>query len=440
MSELHHWYDRAAVSGQITQPPFAELAQRGRRRAHRVRAARAAMVAGFAALAVAPLLIAPEENPPGTPAAAPPSTRAWEWYEIHVSFLDPDHGAASYAGDACGEGWVAVTQDGGATWTELRELPMFRDQDRGTDAGDEPACIWPLVIPTAPNTLLMVGPPPPSVLPDWPSFISHDAGQTWREYQPQVRTADSVPDGVVPFWPCDEQVCKEAGLGWYDPLTGDWMVLRNNPPPGADLGVTVGFDGSIWAYGSGNDGELPVAVSHDQGRTWLDRSPSDVDVEWLSDAVLTPYDGDTAYLHPADLSEEPEPPVPFDLLRTTDGGESWHQVPGAQRFEDVVGVWTDRDGGLVVVDLDTYLSGYQYRSQDGGETFSRTELPVSLPLSLPGVLWGQPSNRSAAASADFYISEDGITWHPVEVPHYPGRYGDPTAFPSPSFPFPTASG
>src|SRR5690606_4301930 len=198
-----------------------------RRRAHRVRAARAAMVTGFAALAVAPLLIAPGENPPGTP-AAPPPTPEWEWYEIQVSFLDPDHGVASYAGDACGEGWFSVTRDGGETWTELRELP---DVDPGGGTGSAAGCVQPVVILIAPDTLLIPGPPPPSVLPERPSFISHDAGRTWREYQPRVRTADSVPDGVVPSWPCDEEVCKEAGLGWHDPLTGDWMVLRNNPPP-----------------------------------------------------------------------------------------------------------------------------------------------------------------------------------------------------------------
>src|SRR5690606_5055437 len=272
-----------------------------------------------------------------------------------------------------------------------------------------------------------------------PSFISHDAGRTWREYQPRVRTADSVPDGVVPSWPCDEEVCKEAGLGWHDPLTGDWMVLRNNPPPAAYAGLAVGFDGSLWAYGPDEGGELRVALSRDRGRTWLDRSPDPqttpaADAGWLGHAVLTAYDGDTAYLHRAGDTGEPDP---FDLFRTTDGGESWQRVPAALRFADVVGVWTNREGGLVVVDMNGHLDNYQYLSTDGGETYTRVHLPVSLVVEVRGGMYGRPGRVPEPDTADFYVSEDGITWRPVEVPHYPDRYPDPSAFPSPSFPSPS---
>lgn len=382
----------------------------GARRRRRVQLAGAAV---FAALVAAPLLTLPGGNEPGPPGASSPAPeRTWDWHEIIVSFFDLDHGVAQYEGDACGEGWFSVTQDGGTTWSELHEHPLTPYRVSGEDTGDEPACNWPAVIPIAPDTLVIPAPVEPSQPADQPSYISHDAGRTWQEYQPQVRTAESVPEGAIPRWPCDEEECMEAGLGWYDSRTGDWMDLRNNPPGVAYDGLTVARDGSIWVYGPGADGDLNLAVSLDRGRSWLDRSP-DGDVDWLPYTLLTVYDGDTAYLYPSYTAETD----PFDLYRTTDGGETWHQMPAAQQFEGVVWVWTTRERGLVVEDV----THDQYLSTDGGETFARSELPVQGVLELPGGGFrGWPRDRSAADPDDLYLSEDGLTWQPVQVPHYPG--------------------
>jgi hypothetical protein len=424
MSELRHWYDRAAVSDRITQPPFAELADRGRRRARRTRTVRLAGVAVVAALAAAPLLTLPGEHEPG-PAGAlpPPAERTWDRHEIIVSFFDLDYGIAQYNDDACVDEWLSVTQDGGTTWSELRELPVTPYRYSGEDIGPEPVCVRPAVIPIASDTLVIPAPVPPSEPADQPSLISHDAGLTWQEYQPEVRMADSVPDGVSPSWPCDEQQCKEAGLGWHDPQTGDWMDLRNNPPGAEYDGLTVARDGSIWVSGPGADGDFHLAVSLDRGRSWLDRSP-DEDIDWFPYAMLTVYDGDTAYLYPAYTAETD----PFDLYRTTDGGETWQQMPAAQRFEGVVWAWTTPEGGLVVEEV----TRDQYLSTDGGETFAPTELPVRWVSESPGGgLEGSPRDRSAADPVDLYLSEDGLTWRPVEVPYYPGPDEAPAATPSP---------
>lgn len=419
MHELRHWYDHAAVSNRITQPPFAELADRGRRRARRIRTVRGAGVAVFAALIAAPLLTLPTGNQPVPPGAAsePPFEPAWERLNFGVSFFDLRNGVAHYNGEACGEQWLSVTQDGGTTWSELREAPKVPGRS-GVDADD--LCVWPVVVQIAPNTLVTWAATPAQQV-DRPSLISHDAGRTWREYESQVRIADSVPEGAVPSWPCDHHPqCVDAGLGWYDPQTGDWMVLRNQPLRTGYDALTVGLDGSIWVSGfdpSGN--ELHLAVSLDRGRTWLDR-PLLGHIDWLAVGLITAYDGDTAYLCPMVGTPETDP---FELYRTVDGGETWHPMPAAQQFEDVVGIWTNRAGGLVVTDMtrDVHLS------TDGGESFSRTELPVWLVLEITGGFQATPRNHSAAISGDVYLSEDGLIWQPVHVPYWPDPDNAPSA-------------
>jgi hypothetical protein len=409
MSELHHRYDRTAVTDRITQPPFADLTARSRRRVHRARTARLAAVAMLAALVAAPLLALRGGSQPDT-AGPPGSARGWAFHDVIVNFLDLRHGVAQYLGEACGEGWVAVTEDSGTTWSELRALPKV--PDRYTDPGTDGAavCIRPGVFPIASDTLVMqalVGPDPA----DRTTFISHDAGRTWREYQPRVRSADSVPDGMVPWWSCDEVPCHDAGLGWYDAATGDWMVLRNQPPRDGYVAMTVAFDGSMWVYGSGRDGDgdFRLAVSRDRGRSWQDRTPA-ADIDWLATSGLVAHDGDTAYLYPMDSPKT----NPFEVYRTIDGGETWQRVSPAHPLEEIVFVWVNRDGGLGVADRDRN----QYLSADGGRTFARTELPAWGPSGITGGLQGWPIDYAAADPVDLYLSEDGLTWRPVQIPYY----------------------
>ncbi|GIF78224.1 hypothetical protein [Asanoa siamensis] len=453
MSEVQRLYDRTAVSDLITAPPFAELESRGRRRADRTRRARLAGVAALALLIPGLLLAMPGGDARNTPITAPAaSLPAWSAFDIIVQFHDTRYGVAQYPAETCGDGWFSVTRDGGRTWSDLRPHPTVPDLATGPDG----SCARAAAVVAGPDTLVLAtalprpaaaaeptvpdapgGPVRPDAaaeqarpdaaaeqarpdaaaeptLPDaagQQALISHDGGQTWREYRPRVRTADAVPDGIVPRWPCDERPCKETGLGWYDPTTGDWMVLEHQPPGVHYSGVAVGFDGSIWVNGAGPDGagDFQLAVSRDRGRTWLDRTPAD-DLDWFDRAGFTAYDGDTAYLFPMG-----HPPTDaFALLRTTDGGRTWLPAPAAGQFRDIVAVWVDRQGGLGVADL----TRRQHLSSDGGATFAPVTLPVWTAWAVTGGLEGSPSDVTAAEPADFYLSEDGLTWRPVAVPYY----------------------
>ncbi|SNT47988.1 BNR/Asp-box repeat-containing protein [Asanoa hainanensis] len=401
MPEVHHHYDRTAVAERITQPSFDELVDRSRHRVNRTRKARLAGVAVLFLLTAAPLLTLPGGDASNT-LVVPPSASlpAWDAFDIIVEFSDTRYGVAQYPAETCGQGWLSVTQDGGKTWSELRPHPSIPTPSKGPEANG--ACVRPTATLAAPGTLIMGA-------TAGPAFISHDSGQSWREYQPQVRVADSVPDGIVPRWPCDERQCKEQGLGWYDPATGDWMVLKNQPPGTEYVSVSVAFDGSIWVDGSGPDGsgEFQIAASRDRGHSWTDRTPAE-DIDWLGHAgLLTAYDADTAYLYPTERDG-------FSLYRTTDGGQTWQPMPAAQQFTDIVFVWPNRQGGLTLADR----AHQQHLSTDGGKSFVPVSLPVWGATPITGGLQGWPIDVAAADPVDLYLSEDGLTWQPVEVPYY----------------------
>jgi hypothetical protein len=418
MSELHHRYDRAAVSDRIEQPPFAELVARGRSRARRVRTVRLAGVGVLAALAAAPLVALPDGNGPTVPApSSPPPVEVVQPRASFAFFLDLDHGLVQYVDAECEASMIRITHDGGATWSEAREVPTDPDYRRPTPLPAEPGCFHPMVLQIAPDTLVA---PLQRSFTDGPNLMSRDAGLTWREYEPQVRTAESVPDGVVPMWPCVRDACSQAGLGWFDPQTGDWLVLENQHPD-VGHGLTAGLDGSLWVYGPGPDGsDLRLAVSRDRGRSWLEQH-SFPDIDRLDASILVPYDGATAYLATMAPTVYPDP---FHLYRTTDGGETWQPVLAGQQFEDVVDMWVNAAGGLVVTRSvgDSYET---YISTDGGDTFTSFDLPVVGVVAFHGGFSGFASDPAAAASG--YLSEDGLIWRPVQIPRWPDDWPDPSA-------------
>lgn len=448
MPEFRDRYDTAAVSGRISQPPFAELARRGRRRANRTRTVRLAGVVAVAALAAAPLLTLAGGGESSTPAAsAPPSD---DEVAREITFLDLNYGIVNYFYPETCQEWVAVTEDGGSTWSELREVPTFPGEE---EVEAELHCLTLNVIPVAPGTIVRfvdgyqlaywaAGIDPPTI-----GYISYDAGQTWQEYQPRVRTAEAVPDGVIPRpycqtdYPTDEEfpeigpgedygdvadaACDTLRVGWRDPQTGDQLVLRDNPRAAGE--VTVGYDGSIWAGGYDSyvegepAGDYRLSVSRDRGRTWQDATPAppegidepaSADRRWLFAAA----NGDTAYLVSAPWSGEGA----SRLYRTADGGETWQPLPAGQPFSNVMDLWVARDGALVVKDHaadPTPLTEVLYLSRDGGQTFDARDLPAMRPEQIAGGFYGYALDLSTKTAVRA-LSADGLTWRAFEVPQF----------------------
>lgn len=440
MSELRDSFDGTTVSARVSQPPFAELASRGRRRSHRARAVRLAGVAVIAALAVIPLLTLPEGGGARTPAfpfpsASPPGEGRMGTSVSSLSFLDLDHGVVNFAigelsdPQRCAR-LLSVTGDGGATWSEFREVPNLPDAPDEAGGCDLDEVIQPaagtLIIPIGADLVAafrQAGEDPPAT-----SFISHDAGQTWQVYEPRVRTAEAVPDGVVPMVDC---VAGSGGAGvdecrqrvyWYDPHTGDQMVAEHTPPALADEmtrhgEVTVAADGSIWVTGLEPDGTLHVSVSRDQGRSWLDRSPGQAGPDDYPNYDTATYDGDTGYFYWT-RQQPDDPPGPTHLLRTTDGGETWQPLAGGTPFPGrLQGLWATRDG-LIVVDE----AGTTHLLDDGGDTFEDVDLGLPVAGVRPirgGFHGGHLTDYRSAPGLDGALSPDGLVWRGYRVPQPP---------------------
>jgi hypothetical protein len=425
MSELHDRYDRGAVGDRIIQPPFAELTGRARRRAHRNRTARLAGVAVLAALVAVPLLTmqgdrGEEPLAPEFPEDFYGDGRSESSWSFSMEFYDPRHSYATYTGSSCETAWLSATRDGGASWSELREMPGTWRVPAPGGARSEWGCSHPWVIPISTETLtVLVGTSTLAgyewVDPYTTAYISRDAGESWREYAPQVRTVDTVPGGTAPGRHCEDDLCEQMRLGWYDALTGDRMVLRNNPP---DLvgraGPVLADDGSIWVTGVDEDGYYRVWVSEDRGRSWQERSPDPVgDPTDPGDAAepkrgteFATADGETAYLWAWG-------PGPDDALyRTTDGGDTWQPLPAGQPATEVADLRVASDGTLAVVDDST---GTQHLSEDGGESF-RADLAMWDVTPIVGGWYGWAADDSASDPIDGYVSEDGLTWLPIRAP------------------------
>lgn len=430
MSELRDLYDDGAVSNRIIQPPFAELATRGRRRAYRTRTVRLAGVAMLAPLVAAPLLTVQGDGAGTDPRDFPNVQFPDEFYgsggrSYSVEFYDASHGFATYRGDledGCGTTWLSATRDGGASWSELRAMPRLSPPQLPDGyAGDDLACFHPWVIPASAETLIvLVGADTRAgyewVRPYTIALISHDAGRSWQEYEPQVETVDTVPDGQVPGQHCEDNLCEEMRLGWYDPETGDRMVLRNNPP---DLigrsGPVLAADGSISVTGVDNDGYYQVWVSEDRGRSWQDRSPDRVgDPSDPGDPAdpdrgteFATGDGETGYLWTWG------PGADDALHRTDDGGETWHRLPAGHPFTAPSSMRVAPDGTLAVAESE---SGTQYVSSDRGETFQATDQPLWEVRPLAEGWYGFLADDSAENPTNDWLSEDGLTWQPVRIP------------------------
>jgi hypothetical protein len=394
--DLNQRFDYGAVLDAVEQPLYEEIERRGRR----LRRRRAAFATtGLAVLIMLASVTIPTLRNPGP---QPDAGAASDLLGPQLQFVTPKHGYATFASapqpDAttCALG-VRETTDGGQTWSEMRDAPCV-PADR-----EVPPRFRPSPQAIGGETLIIR-------VNDKKHHLSRDAGRTWSEYQPRVRTAETFPDGVRPHRVCKEGTAECANdnrLEWWDPATGDLVRLAKGPEMGALRGTVVATDGSLWVAGYSRDRQWAVAVTRDNGRTWVTRVmglKGD-----LEGPVVTTWNGHLGYLVAAGAGvDSAGKRYEYSIFRTNDGGGTWRRVDTQKipaKYFGIFDALVGPDGTLFIPDSD----GPWYASRNGGETFTvAKDFPKFEPQCVPGLCYGTTGSG--------YASEDLLTWRKLQTP------------------------
>jgi len=178
--------------------------------------------------------------------------------------------------------------------------------------------------------------------------------------------------------------------------------------------------GSMWVTGTNNT----VFVSHDAGKTWIDKSvPAKLTIDFRD---IELFDRKTAIVMSIGTGELSK------LYKTVDGGNSWqllYQNKDEKGFFDSIAFWNNKMGLLLGDPVDGYY--VIKKTNDGGKTWRRilkNKLPKSIPKESPfaasgnSIIVGQNGKAWIAMggfSSSIYISNDyGESWQRQPTPLY----------------------
>lgn len=401
-------FNPTAVEGSVHQPALEGLFLVATRR-RRQRVANSALAVVVALLGAA--LVPVAAGGPGGWTGPDPSQNLPEekfWTELFV--IDETSAVAVQPpGDLCWQPSVrppddrpshsigfAATTDLGQTWSKAEPFRFEGncDPDHGSLTYD--VRYHPLDVRTY---LISI---------DEDSYLSTDAGRTWRDADLAIRTVDAFPPAARPVHcgPC-HGVPEPLAV---DPGTREVFRLGGKPPSTHALhSLYESPDGALWSSYAPGDWPNPstVAVSVDRGATWRTfTAPEQTNV--ISLAALS---GDEGYLLAEPTGDgSQEPTGPSRLLRTVDGGRTWDEVdtdlPTARQSRSFT---LGRGGTLLVGDSDDQANSVLWTSQDGGRHFTRSVVPMLNGFSAgPGLLWN--------LGEEARLSTDGVNWTRIPMP------------------------
>ncbi len=272
-------------------------------------------------------------------------------------------------------GGLATSTDGGQTWTirtdvvGLADNPIFDLLFIPAKGGETSGTLWAAVR----DGLLR----------------SVDGGATWQP------AAEGLP--LLPVFTLAADAAGRVYAGFDDAGvyvqkgTGGWEALTPRDTGGlASAGVlslVVSPDGQHIYAGTAGRG---VFASQDEGRTWVNTYPG----QYAPNLAFNPANPAQAV---ASLRDR--------LVRTQDGGQSWHTLKVAWAREEVASLLWLENGALGA----GTGQGRLYRSLDGGDSWVEegTGLPRGSLLDLAAV----GARLLAATWTGFYSSDDGgETW------------------------------
>jgi photosystem II stability/assembly factor-like uncharacterized protein len=223
-------------------------------------------------------------------------------------------------------------------------------------------------------------------------FETNDEGQTWR-------LTTGVDHGPVYTLTADGGGRLYAGLdsgGVWQKTNAGWRSLSLKTPVLASAGVlsiAVSPDGRQIVAGTAARG---IFASQDGGSRWTQTYPG----QYAPNVALNP---ENPAVGVASLRNR--------LVRTVDGGSSWHTLSLAWAAEEVVALLWLPNG---VLGAGT-SQGRLFQSLDSGETWTTggEGLPATGVLSL---FFQKPARLLAGTWTGLYISEDnGVSWTALET-------------------------
>jgi photosystem II stability/assembly factor-like uncharacterized protein len=232
------------------------------------------------------------------------------------------------------------------------------------------------------------------------TWFTADAGRTWtapRAGDTVVEAFGSGPHGtsLECVYGCDRPRA-------VDPATGRLMVLRNGPPLRRLHSAIYADQSTIWAVGAGEPG-TPMWASHtnDLGRTWS--APVDLPVSTEEINILA-SGPNRAYVYT--LTAEGR-----DVYRTDDGGRSWTKLELPVTFFS--GLAETSTGRLILIASTVSHPMAAWVSTDGGETFAA---PVPLDLQSP-FSSGSIGGLIMVSGEDKVLHvHDGTGWYEIQPP------------------------
>jgi photosystem II stability/assembly factor-like uncharacterized protein len=269
-------------------------------------------------------------------------------------------------------------------------------------------------------------------------FISMDGGESWVS-QPALGSAvDAFPAG----WALDVQyrqvVAVDPANGVPHPLKNKWA---SEYPYLGEARIVPAKDGSLWrtTYRPDTwDQPVKFEVSRDRGRTWLSKRPPLPPGKQQMVADIDSLDGRTGYATVSYTDHTPSsgnrPPNSYSILFVThDGGKTWTRVGPDLSYSSALTVMPD--GRLFALrraagSSSIFDSSEVQVSSDGGKSFH--QLPGAQPFvrqaSFRGVMRtptggyvilasqridAEPGN---AQSYQWYMTTDGDIWTQTPTP------------------------
>jgi photosystem II stability/assembly factor-like uncharacterized protein len=211
---------------------------------------------------------------------------------------------------------------------------------------------------------------------------------------------------------------------------GEWLRSTLDLPPYAKAGevdvravaVSPHDPREIWAGSTGEPGRAVLLRSRDCGRTF-EAVSAPLDGFEIWSIALSPHDAGTLYVGLR----------PGGMLRSTDGGRSWKELPlhaaqlcnaGSTRVTDVMVDPADGDHVWATVEIDGV-----FHSRDAGETWERMPLNGSQVVLGPDEVWRDDRHEDIhgveVGGGKVYVStpicfsrtlDEGATWEPSRFP------------------------